>query len=204
MARLGVFGGTFDPPHLGHLILAEQARDQLGLDRVLWVPADDPPHKLGRAISPADHRLRMLELALTGNPAFNISTVDLERSGPDYTADTLDALAAANPGCELTFLIGGDSLRDLLSWHEPARIIERAVLGVMARPGAHHDLDALTAALPALPHRLRWVQSPQVDISGSDIRARVAEGRSIRYLVLPDVETYILQHGLYTRAREQA
>lgn len=195
--RLGVLGGTFDPPHYGHLILAEQAREQLSLARVLWVPAADPPHKQGRRISPVAARLEMVSLAIAENPAFEISEIDVNRPGPHYTADMLHLLRAQSPQHSLIFLIGGDSLRDIITWHEPARIIEQARLGVMERPGAAYDLRSLEAQIPGLGAAVLPVEAPLIDITGSDIRARVAAGRTIRYLLPPHVEMYIYQHALY-------
>ncbi len=195
--RLGVLGGTFDPPHYGHLILAEQAREQLSLARVLWVPAADPPHKQGQRISPVAARLEMISLAIAENPAFELSEIDVKRPGPHYTADMLALLNAEYPQHSLIFLIGGDSLRDIITWHDPARIIKQARLGVMDRPGAAYDLHSLEALIPGLSAAVLRFDAPLIDISGSDIRARVAAGRTIRYMLPPHVEMYIYQHALY-------
>lgn len=197
MTRIGVLGGTFDPPHYGHLILGEQARDQLALRRVLWVPAADPPHKQERHISAVSHRLRMLALALADNPTFEMSKVDVERPGPQYTVDMLDLLQARYPSAELVFLIGGDSLRDILTWHEPEAIVACAQMGVMGRPGVNYDLDSLAKALPDLESRVAFIETPLIEISGHDIRRRVREKRTIRYLLPYRVQTYIYEHGLY-------
>jgi nicotinate-nucleotide adenylyltransferase len=197
MTRIGVLGGTFDPPHYGHLILGEQARDQLALKRVLWVPAADPPHKQAQRISAISHRLQMLALALADNPAFEISKVDVERPGPHYTVDMLNLLRARYPAAELVFLIGGDSLRDILTWHDPEGIVARARMGVMGRPGTDYDLDALTEAIPGLEKRLSFIETPLIQISGYDIRRRVAEKKTIRYLLPYKVHSYIYEHGLY-------
>jgi nicotinate-nucleotide adenylyltransferase len=197
MTRIGVLGGTFDPPHYGHLILGEQARDQLSLKRVLWAPAADPPHKQTQRISAISHRLQMLALALADNPAFEISKVDVERPGPHYTVDMLDLLRARHPAAELVFLIGGDSLRDILTWHDPEGIVARARMGVMGRPGTDYDLDALTEAIPGLEKRLSFIETPLIQISGYDIRRRVAERKTIRYLLPFKVHSYIYEHGLY-------
>ena len=200
MSRLGILGGTFDPPHYGHLILAEQAREQLVLDRVLWLPAADPPHKQDRMISGIDDRLAMLAFALADNPAFEVSLVDVRRPGPHFTIDTLDLLAAEFPGAELLFLIGGDSLEHLLSWRDPRGIVRRACLGVMQRPGARYDLTHLEAAIPGLRNRLIIINAPLIEISGADIRDRVRARRSIRYFLPPRVEAYIYERGLYQPA----
>lgn len=195
--RLGVLGGTFDPPHYAHLLMAEQAREQLELDHVIWAPAADPPHKRGQVITPIEHRLQMVRLALADNPYFVLSLVDVERPGPHYTADTLALIAADNSGAELFFLIGSDSLRDLPTWHEPARLIQQAFLAVIRRPNVTYDLSALEAVIPGLSSRLVFVDMPTLGIAAADIRERVSAGRSIRYLLPPEVEAYIFQHKLY-------
>jgi nicotinate-nucleotide adenylyltransferase len=199
---LGVLGGTFDPPHHGHLVLAELARDQLGLERVLWVPAADPPHKQGRAITRAEHRVAMLEIALRSNPHFVLCRADLERPGPHYTVDLMDILAGEYPGAAFYFLMGGDSLRDLPTWQDPARLIKQCLLAVMPRPGFTFDMSKLEATLPGLSSRVTFIDRPLVDISGSQIVRRVRVGRTIRYLVPPGVEDYIETHGLYRSCDE--
>lgn len=201
--RLGVLGGTFDPPHCGHLILAEVARDELALDRVLWVPAADPPHKQAGEISPPGQRVAMLELALRDNPQFVLSRADLDRPGPHYSVDLMDVLAAEYPQAAFYFLMGGDSLRDLLTWHQPACLIEQCVLVVMPRPGANFDLSALEADLPGLSARVTFLDGPGVDIAASQIVERLRAGRTIRYLVPPGVEDYIEAHGLYRSSGER-
>src|SRR5512135_1764894 len=149
--RVGVFGGTFDPPHLGHLILASEARAQLHLDRLLWVLTSVPPHKLGQPITPLDDRLVMLRRALKDDPAFEISRVDIDRPGPHYSTDTMRLLREGNPGAALVFLIGEDSLRDLTTWHEPARLVaECDEIGVMGRPGVETNLTGLEAKIPGI------------------------------------------------------
>ncbi|HEC23504.1 MAG TPA: nicotinate-nucleotide adenylyltransferase [Chloroflexi bacterium] len=197
MTRIGVLGGTFDPPHYGHLILAEQAREQLELSRVLWVPAADPPHKHGRPITPVEHRLEMVRLALVDNPAFEISLVDVNRPGPHYTHEMLALLAGEHPNADLVFLIGEDSLRDLPTWREPSRLIQYATLGVMRRQGITYEMEALEAAIPGLRERVTFLDTPLIDIAAADLRARVAAGRTIRYFLPPGVRAYIHQHSLY-------
>ncbi len=199
--RIGVFGGTFDPPHLAHLILAGEARAQLGLDRLLWVLTSIPPHKLGQQITPIEDRLKMLEIALSGEPAFEISRVDIDRPGPHFSADTMRLLHAANPGAVLVFLIGEDSLRDLRTWHEPAKLVaECDEIGVMRRPGVLTDLSSLEKEIPGLTARVHFVDAPLLEIASNDIRRRVAEGRPFRYFVPQGVYEYILRKNLY---REQ-
>lgn len=195
--RLGVLGGTFDPPHFGHLILAEQARDQLNLERVLWVPAGEQPLKRGQSVASIDCRLDMLKLTLEHNPAFELSRVDVDRPGPHYSVDMLEIIANQYPGGELYFLMGSDSLRDLPRWRNPQHLIEQAILAVMHRPGIQINLDHLKDIIPGLTDRLVYVDSPLIEIAADDIRARVAKGRSIRYLLPDPVQDYILQQGLY-------
>lgn len=196
--RLGILGGTFDPVHHGHLVAAEETRYQLELDRVLFVPAGTPPHKPARPISPAHHRLRMIELAIAGKPYFALSRVDVDRPGPCYTVETLELLRAEwGPDPTFFFIEGSDSLADILTWYRPQRLIELAELAVAERPGARLHLAELEKHLPGLTDRLHWVQMPLLQISSSDLRSRVAAGRPISYLVPPAVEAYILESGLY-------
>lgn len=196
--RLGVFGGTFDPPHLGHLILAETAADCLALSRVLFVPAADPPHKRSAAVrASAEHRLAMTALAIADNPRFALSRLDMDRPGPHYTVDMLRLLREQHPGAELYLLLGSDSLRDLPTWSRPAELLTLARLGVMHRPHIEPDLDALEAVLPGLRDRLHWIPAPPVDLASSAIADLITAGRSIRYLVPDRVLDYITAHGLY-------
>jgi len=195
---VGILGGTFDPIHHGHLVAAEEAHHQLGLDRVLLLPAGRPPHKPMRPISPVLHRLRMLELAIADKPYFSISRVDVERPGPHYTVDAL-GLLRAEWGSEVTFFFieGSDSLADIPTWYQPQRLIELCELAVVERPGSRTRLPQLEEQLPGLTARIHWVQMPYLDISSSDLRARVQAGRPISYLLPPAVEAYILELGLY-------
>jgi len=195
--RLGILGGTFDPPHYAHLIMGEYAREQLMLDRVLWVVAADPPHKQGQLISPVEHRLKMVEMVLADNPAFELSRVDIDRPGPHYTVDMLVLLRSQFPDSELFFLLGGDSLRDLPTWREPSRVVQQAKLVVMERSGVACNLTVLDSLIPGLSDRVIFEKVPLIDISASDIRAKVATGRTIRYLLPADVEMYIHRQGLY-------
>lgn len=195
--RLGVLGGTFDPPHYAHLIMGEYAREQLELDRVLWVVAADPPHKQHEIVSPVEHRLHMVEMVLADNLAFELSRVDVERPGPHYTVDMLFLLSAQYPDSELFFLLGGDSLCKLPDWHEPARLVQQARLVVMERPGVVCDMTKMASQIPGLSDRVIVEDAPLIDISASDIRARVANRQTIRYLLPADVETYIHEQGLY-------
>jgi len=196
--KVGVLGGTFDPVHLGHLILADTAWEALALDRLLFVPAGNPWRKAGRPISPAHHRLAMVRLALTGSP-FEVWTGELERPGPSYTVDTLRQLQRELAGAQLFLVMGYDALLDLPNWHRPQEIISLALLAVASRPGTDDEgaLARLEASLPGLGERVIWLDMPPVGISATLVRERVRAGRSIRYLVPAAVEDYIRGHGLY-------
>lgn len=195
--RIGVLGGTFDPVHLGHLIIAEEFRYQLRLDCVLFLPARQPPHKTDREISPEAQRVTMLKLALAGNPYFTVSTVDLDRLGPSFTADSLEILHRGFPESTLYFLMGEDSLRDLPTWHDPNRIARQAYLGVALRPDVTLDVEAVVRQVPEAQGRIEMVSVPLIGISSQSIRQRVREGLPIRYQVPLEVEHYIDQQGLY-------
>jgi nicotinate-nucleotide adenylyltransferase len=193
----GIFGGTFDPPHLGHLILADEARIALGLDKVLWVVAGAPPHKLDRVTSPPEARWEMVGAAIEDTPEFGRSSVDLDRPGPHYSLDTLRALRELGVQ-RAAFIMGSDSLIELPAWHQPQAFVELCeVIGVMRRPGPEADLDALEAALPGLKQRVRFFEAPFIGISGHDVRQRVFEGRAFQYLVTPRVADVIRRRGLY-------
>ncbi len=209
--RIGVFGGTFDPIHLGHLILAEQCREQGRLDEVWFVPAGNHPLKRDHVITDFRVRAEMIELAIAGHPFFRLDSIEDERSrqGFTYTADTLAILHERHPGDELFLLIGSDALEDLPNWYEPQRIVANVGLLVMLR--AHHPVmsaDDLRTALrlPAgTPLRMEYVtQPPVIDIASSDLRRRVSEARSIRYLVPRAVECCIAEKNLYRPHEEGA
>lgn len=196
--RLGIFGGTFDPPHLGHLILAAEALDQLRLDKVLWAITGVPPHKHGQEIAPVEDRLKLVEAALADNPAFEITRVDLDRPGPHYAVDTVTLLQWEYPEAELFYLIGGDSLRDLISWHTPTKLTTNvAGFGVMRRPAAVFDLATLEREIPGLTTKVQFIETPLVEISATQIRQRVAMGQPYRYFVLPAVYQIIASRGMY-------
>ena len=203
MPRIGLFGGTFDPPHFGHLALAEWARERLRLDRVLFVPAGSPPHKRERRLSGAAMRVALTRLAVRGNPAFRLSTLEVRRLGPSFTVDTLRALRAAHPGARLFLLMGEDSLDDFRSWHEPAAIRGLATLAVARRPSS--DARSPRRAHATARGRARrvdgvvWLDNPGLEVSSSAIRARVRAGRSVRYLVPDAVAAYLARHRLYRR-----
>jgi nicotinate-nucleotide adenylyltransferase len=199
--RVAVFGGTFDPVHLGHLIMGEQAREQAKLDQVWFVPAASPPHKQGRPITPFAQRVEMLNLAIAGQPAFQVNELENNRSGPSFTADTLSELKRQHPQTDFYLLIGSDCMPDLPGWHQPIRVIELAGLLVVARPGwPVMSADELGAAL-RLPAeaalRYQVIEAPLVDIASRDLRRRAAQGRSLRFQVPRAVECYIHEKKLY-------
>lgn len=200
--RIGVFGGTFDPVHLGHLVLAQDAFERLELDRLLWVPCRTPPHKDGGALASPEDRAAMLELAVEGDPRFEVSRVELERAGPSYTIDTILALRERHPGARFVLLLGADTLLELHSWRQIGDLLDLCETAALPRPGS--DLSDRTAADlgfadPELAERV-WahrVDGHLVDLSSTEIRMRLAEGLSIRYLVPDPVAMYIAEHRLY-------
>ena len=196
---IGVLGGTFDPIHSGHLIIAEEARLKLRLAKVLFVPAGRPWLKTDRAITPAAHRVEMVKRAIVANPYFELSTVEVECPGPSYSVETI-AFSQQQLGAEakIFFLIGWDSLAELPQWKEPTRLIQLCKLVAITRPGfSRPDLKALESLVPGVTQSVVWLDIPPVDISSSDIRDRVARGLSIRGLVPDAVERYIEEHHLY-------
>ena len=191
--QVGLFGGSFNPPHLGHLVIAEVMREQFGLDRVLWMPSYQTPHKQGaRDMAGADHRLAMTRLATASNPGFAVSDLEVQRQGVSYTVDTLRTLQAEQPETAFAFILGGDSLRGFASWHEPDEILKRVPLLVYERPGV-----ARPTLLPAHATRIRFARAPLLEISGTAVRQRCRHGQSIRYFVPDDVRAYIAEHQLY-------
>ncbi len=201
--RIGVLGGTFDPIHIGHLAVAEEARDALGLERVLFVPAGLPPHKTDRLITPPAHRLAMVELAVADNPAFEVSRLEIDRTGRSYTVDTLEALAAdADPDGEprdLVLVMSVEQFRDLRSWRGPERILDLAVLAVTPRDGYPDANRAFLAEhFPGREDRAVFLDGPRLRLSASELRDRAARGRSLRYLVPDAVAAYIGDHALYS------
>jgi len=198
--RIGILGGTFDPPHIGHLWLATLAADELGLSRVLLVPAANPPHKRGRSISHAADRVLMTRLATANDADLDVSLVELEREGPSYTVDTLVELTARHPGAELYLVMASDSLAGIDRWREPDRLLELASWAVGPRPGTPFPTRASLAKRHGrAAGRIHLLGGPALDVSASEIRRRVAAGRSIRYLVPRAVEDLILERHLYRR-----
>ncbi len=198
----GIMGGTFDPIHLGHLAAADEAREVLGLERIAFVPAGIPPHKTDQRVTPADHRLAMVEAAIADNAAFEVSRIDIDRPGPSFTVDTVELLAAAERAAgrepELTFILSVETLRELPTWHEPERLLDTCRLAVMPREGyPAPGRDWLSAHFPGREDRVVSLGGARLEISSSAIRARVARGRSIRYLVPASVAAYIAAHRLY-------
>jgi nicotinate-nucleotide adenylyltransferase len=202
--RVGIFGGPFDPPHVGHQILASEAYDQLRLDRLLWVLTPDPPHKLGKPVSPAGQRLELVQAAIEGNPIFDLSRVEIDRPGPHFAVDTVRLLREQFPKAELFYLIGGDSLHDMPTWHNPRELVlEVDGFGVMRRPGDAVDLDFLEAELPGVTARCHFFSAPLLEISASEIRERIEEGRPFRYYLPPSVYELIVAQNLYApRSRD--
>jgi len=207
--RIGVFGGSFDPVHVGHLVVAEIAREQAGLDRVLFVPAAIQPHKQKVGLAPAADRVEMLRLATGGHDAFAVSTLEIDRGGVSYTADTVEALAAEHRGDDLVLLLGPDALAGLPTWHEPERILAAVTIRAVEREGVD-DVAALVRE-PALAMLLgadraaqvvaTRIRVPAIGIRATDLRSAVAAGHSIRYRTPRAVEQYITTHGLYRAPR---
>jgi len=196
--RLGIFGGTFAPPHIGHLILAAAAHSQVTLDRVLWVLTPDPPHKQDRCISPLEERLEMLSAILADNPAFKLSRVDIDRPPPQHAVDTVRLLHGEYPGATLVYLMGGDSLANLTKWYDPRGFIDACdEFGVMQRPGAEVNWSELEPFLPGLRAKTRFTLAPRLEISSSDIRRRIAGGLPFRYYLPGPVYRIICERDLY-------
>ncbi len=198
--RIGIVGGTFDPIHLGHLLVAEEARLRLALEEVIFIPTGHPWMKAGQSLSPPHHRLNMVRLAIASNPFFRASSMEIDRQGPTYTVDTLEELRQEASGdADLYFILGIDSLKDFHRWKEPGKILEHCTLVAAPRPGCQGiDLTFLDHILPSSSREAVVVlEGPMVDISGTEIRRRVARGMSVRYQVPEEVVRYIYRYGLY-------
>ncbi len=200
--RIGIFGGTFDPPHLGHLILACEVRSQLHLDRLLWMLTPAPPHKQDREISPLAHRRKLVELAIKDNPNFELSLVEAERPGPHYSVDTVRIIRERNLGAEIIFLMGGDSLKNLHTWHRLNEFISACnEIGVMRRPNDEIDAATLSKKVDGLAEKIRIVNAPLLEIASREIRRRVREGLPARYYLPREIYAYILEKGLYRKEK---
>jgi nicotinate-nucleotide adenylyltransferase len=210
LRSVGILGGTFNPPHLGHLALARYAREELALERVLLMPAHLPPHKSATQDPGAQHRLNMCRLAVEGEPRVSVCSLEIDRPGPSYTVDTLSAIHASHPDAELTFIVGADIARTLPAWREPAKVLELARVAVGARTGASdEEVLETVAALSRSPAgggvprsqrsdgEVRFLRMPIVEVSSSIVRERVARGENVEQLVGPAVARYISEHGLY-------
>ncbi|KYQ86802.1 hypothetical protein AYX07_06575 [Thermoactinomyces sp. AS95] len=191
--KVGIFGGTFDPIHFGHLLLAEQAREAASLHEIWFIPAGEPPHKQGKPVTPAMERKKMVELAIEGHPQFKVNPIELMRSGPSYTVDTIMELKKQNPHVEFFLLVGADMVKNLPKWYKIKEIIQNVQVIGLGRPGFDHD------ALPEyIEERLMWIpDAVETNISSSIIRERLMLNRSVRYLVPDSVYKYIKEQGLY-------
>jgi len=201
---IGIMGGTFDPIHVGHLAVAEEAREALSLDRVLFVPAGQPPHKPAGSVTAVGARVEMVRLAIAGNPAFELSTIEVDRAGPSFTVDTVEALARSDPETMLHLIISAETFAELPTWHEPERLFEAAHMAVVPREGyPAPDPGWLADTFPGHEDRVDFLEGPRLGLSSTALRARVAAGRSVRYLVPDAVAAYIDQHQLYRRPPAQ-
>jgi nicotinate-nucleotide adenylyltransferase len=197
--RIGIFGGTFDPVHVGHLILATESASQLELDKVLWMVTADPPHK-DEQVQPVEDRLAMVAAAIDADPLFEISRIEIDRPGPHRTVDTMRQLHKDFPADTLVYLMGGDSLEDLPHWYHPDKFLSACEeIGVLRRPGHIIDLLKLERDLPGISAKVRFIDSALIDISSTQLRQAIAEGKPFRYSLPPDVYQYIVQTGLYRR-----
>ena len=195
--RIGLFGGTFDPPHVGHLALAEWAREHLALDRVVFIPAGTPPHKAEHARTAAAQRLALTRLAVRGNPAFEVASVETRRRGPSWTVDTVRHFAQTHPRARLWLLLGGDMFDTFGTWRDPEGILAHASVAVALRPGARQPRRSRWAKVG---HGVVWLDNPGLEVSSSALRARAARGESLRYLVPDAVAVAILRRRLYRSA----
>ena len=196
--RIGIFGGTFDPPHVGHLILAEECRTQLALDLLLWVVTDNPPHKRYVNISPIEDRVKLVQKAIAGNEAFALSRVDIDRPSPHFAIDTVNILKQEYPGAQFFYLMGGDSLHDLPTWNRPQDFIETCDgIGVMRRHADQVDLASLEEVLPGISKKVLIVDAPILEISSKQIRQRITDDQGFRYYLRDAVYKAVLEMGLY-------
>jgi nicotinate-nucleotide adenylyltransferase len=197
--RLGILGGTFNPPHLGHLVCAQEAHGELSLDRVLFVPARIPPHKSVEYEPGPEHRLELCRLAVADDERFAVSDMELRRAGPSFTVDTLKALSTQAPQDELVLILGGDIAAGLSEWHEPEQVLELATVAIAERPGTSRDAVETTLAGLRGGDRARFFAMPRIEVSSTMLRRRVGARQPLRYLVPDQVEEYIQRHGLYSQ-----
>lgn len=198
LKRIGIFGGTFDPPHVGHQILAMEAFDELKLDEVHWVLAPNPPHKLGKRITPTNIRLKMVKAAIKNEKIFKLSRVDLDREGPHYVLDTVNIFRGQHPNHLLFFIMGGDSLHELPKWHASNAFVAACDgIGVMHRPGEKIDLSNLEHAIPGLTEKIHFIEAPLLEISSNKIRELVSVGKPYRYYLPRDVYRIVKKENLY-------
>ena len=196
--RLGIFGGTFDPPHLAHLILAQESRHQLNLDRILWLLTPESPLKPDMEISSWEQRLELLEAALKDNPRFDVSRIDIDRPGPYYAYESMKILVEIHTGDQLIYLMGGDSLGDLPRWERPDELVKYChQIGVMQRPGTDINLEYLECTIPGINSKIIWIESPLMEISGRMIRERLKIGEPVRYFIPKEVYEIILEKDFY-------
>ena len=197
--KVGIMGGTFDPIHIAHLIIAEEARTRLALDRVIFIPAGEPWMKPGHIVSRAGQRVEMVKLAITSNPAFSLSLSEIERPGPTYTVDTLEQLLGElGYDTQLFLLLGWDSVAEMTAWKAPYRVSKMATVVAFPRPGFNKpEIAALERAMPGIAERIVFLDAPYLEISSTGIRKRIAEGGSVRYLVSDAVGQYITENKLY-------
>jgi len=198
--KIGLMGGTFDPIHHGHLLMAEAVREQYGLDKVLFIPSSQPPHKQGRKVAPAHARLLMTEMAVLGNRYFEVSQIELHRQGPSYSVDTLRELHSLHGGeAEFYFITGADAINELATWHEAGELLRLCHFIAATRQGCALDLPRLRRELgeSVVEERIHELSTPELEISSTDIRARIRDGHSIKYLVPAAVEAFICKKGLY-------
>lgn len=197
--RIGIFGGTFDPPHLGHLILAAEAFDQLKLGKLYWVLTPDPPHKRAQRLTPIEIRFQLVKAAIRNNRSFVFSRVDMDRPGPHFTLDTVKIIKSHHPKAEIFYMIGGDSLHDFPNWHQPQELLENlAGLGVMRRPGDKVNLDVLEKSLPGITEKLIFIDAPLLEIASHEIRNRIYFGKPFRYYLPNSVYKIILNKKYYS------
>ncbi len=198
MPRIGLFGGTFDPPHLGHMIVAAEALDSLRLDRVIWLLTPQSPLKNGRVISPADERVELLKAALYNTSGFELSLVDVNREPPYYAVDTVHIIKKENPNTELIYIMGGDSLQSLPAWYRAEELVLTLDgIGVYDRPGSKYDIDELDRKIPGIKAKVTCFNAPQIEISSADIRRRISEGRTFRFFLKSGVYDLIESRKYY-------